>query len=107
MFPLLVVPWLLIQTMPAEIAINLHATATLNALGSPDFLAADGADVWVTNEGRVDKLQLGEPKPVASVSVPRPCGGMETGFGALWVANCEDETLYRIDLQTRRVAAVI
>jgi len=32
---------------------------------------------------------------------------MAIGFGSLWVANCKDGSLNRIDLEARRVSAVI
>jgi YVTN family beta-propeller protein len=32
---------------------------------------------------------------------------MEVGFGSIWVANCQDASLYRIDRQTARVTATI
>jgi virginiamycin B lyase len=71
--------------------------------GFADFLVADGDGVWTTNQGRVEKLQRNHPGPVATVPVPDPCGAMEIGFGALWVANCQDASLYRIDLKATRV----
>ncbi len=84
------------------------AAATLNIPGSVDFLAADGAAVWATNRGRVEKLVLGEAAPVATVGVPTPCGAMTVAFGSLWVANCRDRSLYRIDLAASpRVVATI
>ena len=83
------------------------AVATLTIPGYVDFLAADGAGVWATNRGRVEKLVHDKAGPVATVEMPRPCGGMATGFGSLWVAGCQDRSLYRIDLQTARVVATI
>ena len=97
----------LAQTSPAEIPIAQQAVATLKIPGSADFLVADGESVWVTNQGRIEKLQRDQPAPVASVSVPIPCGAMEVGFGAIWVANCQDASLYRIDRETVRVTATI
>jgi virginiamycin B lyase len=87
--------------------IGQRAVVTLKLPGFADFLVADGDGVWTTNEGRVEKLQRNRQEPVATVPVPNPCGGMEIGFGALWVANCQDASLYRIDLKTTRVTAVI
>ena len=84
------------------------AAATLTIPGFVDFLAADGAAVWATNRGRVEKLALGEAAPVASVTVPSPCGAMTVAFGSLWVANCRDRSLSRIDLSgTPSVVATI
>jgi virginiamycin B lyase len=83
------------------------ASATLTIPGYVDFLAADGAGVWATNRDRVEKLVHDKAGPVATAEMPRPCGGMATGFGSLWVAGCQDRSLYRIDLQTAKVVASI
>lgn len=68
---------------------------------------ADASAVWTTNRGRIEKLHSDKPSPVATVPMPNHCGAMELGFGALWVANCQDASLYRIDPQAARVAAII
>ncbi|ATW04603.1 hypothetical protein [Sphingorhabdus sp. YGSMI21] len=70
-----------------------------------DFLAVDGDTVWVTNRGRVE--QWSTEKMLASVEMPRPCGTMALLSGSLWVANCEDANLYRINLETAEVEAMI
>ncbi len=94
--------------MPSEpTAIAKVALATLTVPGYPDFLVADRDDVWLTNDGRVEKWRLGSTSPVASVAVAEPCGAMAVDFGALWVANCKDASLVRIDLQTNAIAAVL
>jgi len=87
--------------------ITKRAIATLTIPGFADFLAADGTAVWITNEGRVEKLRHDRPSPVASVPVPEPCGAMTVAFGALWVANCRDSSVYRIDLEATKVVSVI
>ena len=95
------------QSSEARIPIAERAIATMKVPGFADFLVADGDSVWATNEGRVEKLQYDHTGPIATVLVPNPCGAMEIGFGALWVANCKDSSLFRIDLKTTRVTAVI
>ena len=100
-------PGLLRGQSSSIVSIEQHALTTLKVPGHADFLVADGEAVWATNRGRIDKLQRDRANPVSSVSVPNPCGAMEKGFGAIWVANCEDRSLYRIDRQTARVAAII
>jgi virginiamycin B lyase len=94
------------DTIPA-VPISSRAAATLSIPGYVDFLASDGAAVWVTNEGRVEQLRLEHAQPVASVRVPEPCGAMVAAFGSLWVASCFDRAVYRVDLQTHRTLAVI
>jgi YVTN family beta-propeller protein len=95
------------RSSDAVIPITQRAVATLSVPGFADFLVADGDAVWTTNQGLVDRLVRDHPKPVVSVPVPKPCGAMAVGFGALWVADCRDSSLYRIDLKTSRIAAVI
>jgi DNA-binding beta-propeller fold protein YncE len=73
--------------------------------GFADFLAVDGDTVWATNDGRVE--QWSTKGKQASVAVPRPCGAMAVAYGSLWVANCKDGNLYRIDVKTAQVQAVI
>jgi DNA-binding beta-propeller fold protein YncE len=90
---------------PVPTPIATRAVATLKIPGSADFLAADGRDVWVTNEARVDKLVLGQAAPVSSIAMPAPCGAMVTAFGALWVADCREAAVFRIDLKTPKVVA--
>lgn len=87
--------------------ITTRAIATLKIPGSADFLVADGDAVWITNRGRMEKLTRDQPAPVASVPVPRPCGVPAIGFGAVWVANCRDRSLCRVDTATATVAATI
>jgi virginiamycin B lyase len=95
------------QSAEAFTPIGQRTVATLHVPGFADFLVADDDAVWTTNQGRVEKLQRDRPAPVAAVPVPDPCGAMAIGFGSLWVANCKDVSLYRIDLKATRVAAVI
>lgn len=88
-------------------AIAERAAYTMRVPGYPDFLVADEDAVWTTNRGRIEKWRHDRPEPVASVPVPKPCGAMEIGFGSVWVANCQDSSLYRIDRQAARVEAVL
>ena len=94
------------NTFPAEISIGKVA-AIIKVEGYPDFLAADENGVWVTNDGRVEKFVFGNEKPVMSVSMPTPCGAMAVGFGSLWVTSCETKSLYRIDLLSGKITAII
>jgi YVTN family beta-propeller protein len=80
---------------------------TLVVPGFADFLAADEDAVWTTNEGRVDKLRHDRSAPVASVSMPGPCGAMTVAFHALWVAGCTDSSVYRIELRAQQISAII
>lgn len=73
--------------------------------GFADFLAPDGDSVWATNKGKVERwARTGK---LAEVALARPCGGMALADGALWVANCADGTLNRIDTATASLVATI
>jgi virginiamycin B lyase len=73
--------------------------------GSADFLAVDGSSVWATNRGRVERWSTAGK--LAEVAMTRPCGAMAIAFDSLWVADCQDRTLSRIDLGTDRIVHVI
>ncbi|HYJ42545.1 MAG TPA: cellulase family glycosylhydrolase [Steroidobacteraceae bacterium] len=77
----------------------------LNVPGYADFIAVDGESVWVTNEGRVERWSA--KGKIASVTMPKPCGAMSVAFGSLWVADCTDLAVYRIDIRTAKTLAVI
>jgi len=79
--------------------------ATISVPGFADFLVVDGNTVWATNAGRVEQWSTEGKR--ASVAVPRPCGAMALAFGSLWVANCKDANLYRIDPKTAQVQAIL
>lgn len=76
-----------------------------DAPGFVDFLAVDGETVWTTNRGRVEQWSLDGIK--ADVVIPGPCGTMAVLEASLWVANCKDLNLYRVDTQTATVSAII
>ena len=77
----------------------------LQVPGFADFLAVDGERVWVTNKGRVERWS--KQGKQAEVAMAHPCGAMAIMFGSLWVADCDERTLNRIDLQTAKISAVI
>ncbi|MFM9828740.1 MAG: YncE family protein [Sphingomonas sp.] len=73
--------------------------------GFADFIAVDGAAIWVTNKGRVELWSQDGKR--AEVAMAHPCGAMAIAAGSLWVADCHERTLNRIDLATARIVAVI
>ena len=82
---------------PTELVINVP--------GFADFLAIDGDSVWATNKGRVERWSRGGK--LAEVAMAHPCGAMAIAQGSLWVADCHDKTLNRIDLAAAKIVAVI
>lgn len=77
----------------------------LTVPGFADFLAVDGDSVWATNKGRVERWSRGGK--LAEVAMTHPCGAMAIAAGSLWVADCKDGTLNRIDLKTAKLLAAI
>lgn len=78
--------------------------------GFADFLAVDGKTVWITNKGRVEQWsrQSGSKGgKLAEVAMKRPCGAMAIAAGSLWVADCEEKAVKRIDVKTAKVLATI
>jgi len=73
--------------------------------GFADFLAIDGKTVWTTNKGRVE--QWSRKGKLAEVPLEHPCGAMAVLGHDLWVANCADKTLNRIDMPTGKLVATV
>ena len=95
------------NSLPKVLSIDSIAFATIKLPGSPDFLAADGDDVWILNINRVEKLSAKRKKPVLTVPIPGACGAMIVGFNSLWVASCSKQVIYRIDSRTGKLLSVI
>ena len=93
--------------MPAKVSISKVAYKTLKLKGSPDFLAADGDDVWALNNDRIEKLSVASDKPVLTVNVPGACGALVVGYNSVWVASCRERSVYRINIKTGKVLAKI
>ena len=90
---------------PASSVLLPHEEQTITVPGFADFLAVDGDSVWATNRGRVERWSR-EGK-LAEVAMSRPCGAMAVASGSLWIADCKDGTLNRIDLQTAKLIVAI
>jgi virginiamycin B lyase len=88
---------------------RLKPEAVFEYPGSPDWIAVDQF-VWVSNRPK-DSLGRFDPKAntvAAVIPVGKgPCSGLAAGFGSLWVPNCGDKTLARVDLKTGAVTTTI
>ncbi len=73
--------------------------------GFADFLAPDGETVWATNRGRVEHWS--RQGKLAEVVMAHPCGAMTIASGSLWVADCKEKVVNRIDLGTAKITAVV
>jgi virginiamycin B lyase len=81
------------------------AQEVIDVPGFADFLAVDGETVWTTNKGRVEQWSRKGKK--AEVALARPCGAMTIAAGSLWVADCEEKAVKRIDVKTAKLIATI
>ena len=86
-------------------AVAAESELVLEVPGFADFLTVDRDSVWTTNAGRVERWS--KQGKLAEVAMTHPCGTMAMAAGALWVADCEDRTLNRIDVETARKVAAI
>lgn len=86
---------------------KLTPDAVFDVPGVPDWLAID-EQVWVSNapKNSVSRLDPKTNKVLATITVGKePGSGLVTGFGSLWVPNCGDGTISRIDLAKGEVTA--
>jgi len=99
-----------VMAMSGGLAFALSAAAApaetvIQVPGYADFLAVDGAAVWATNKGRVERWS--RSGKLAEVPLSGACGAMTISDGALWVADCKARTVNRIDIRANKVVAVI
>jgi len=86
---------------------SLKPEATFQTPDRPGWIFFS-TDVFVPAKDRLDKIDVKTNKtgdPVAGLN--KPCGGMVSAFGSLWVPACGDGTLARIDPKTFKVTATI
>lgn len=86
-------------------AVRAQEGQVIEVPGFADFLAVDGKSVWVTNAGRVE--QWSRKGKLAEVAMSKPCGAMAILSGSLWVADCKENALVRIDTRTAQRTATI
>lgn len=82
-----------------------HPEQVIDVPGFADFLAIDGDHVWTTNDGRVERWS--RQGKIAGVPMSKPCGAMAILDGSLWVADCKENALVRIDTQTAQKIATV
>lgn len=99
----------IVEPVPAfaEVAIEKEAKHTITLKGYPDFLAADGEEVWVTNVDFVQKLSAASAVPVLQAKVPGNCGAPVVAFGSLWIASCTSRSVVRVDATKGKIVATI
>ena len=85
-------------------AVSAQGEQVIVVPGFADFLAVDGDSVWATNDGRVERWSRTGKR--ATVAMGKPCGAMALYRHVLWVADCKDGTLNRIDTKTMQKRAI-
>ncbi|HEX4773224.1 MAG TPA: hypothetical protein VH351_20490 [Bryobacteraceae bacterium] len=88
---------------------RLQPDAIIQIPGSPDWIAI-GDDVWISNKPKNNVTRIdsktAEIKQVIG-NLNKPCSGLAIGFGSLWVPNCGDQTIARIDLKTGTISGSV
>ena len=99
-----------VKTPGVKIPIErLKPDAVFPVPGSPDWIAVD-IDVWISNKPKDSVARLNPNTNTAAATIQvgkRPCSGLAAAFGSLWVPNCADQTLTRVDLKTGSITATI
>jgi virginiamycin B lyase len=88
---------------------KLTPEAIYSIPGSPDWIVVD-EDVWISNKPKnsVSRLDPHSNKVLATYTTfSKPCSGLAIGAKSLWVPNCGDGTLARVDLKTGQVSKTI
>ena len=97
-----------IQTPGVQITFSsVKPEATFQTPDRPDWVFFS-TELWVPAKDHLDKIDVKTNKagePVAGLN--RPCGGMVSAFGSLWVPACGNGSLVRIDPKTFKVTATI
>jgi virginiamycin B lyase len=110
LFILLITPFIVLcqqHVLPDTIPISEVAFTEFSLEGYPDFLAADGNDIWVLNTNRIEKITVQGKRPVITVPIPDACGALVVGYHAVWVASCKEQSIYRVDHKTGKILAII
>ena len=85
---------------------KLKPDAVYEFAGAPDWMAID-KEVWVSNSPKNSVARL-DPKSSAATVFPvgkHPCSGLAAGFGSVWVPNCGDSSITRLDLTDGKAQA--
>ena len=67
--------------------------------GHPDWMAVTPDGVWVTSSSANHVVRLNARTNTVDhvVTVAKPCSGLATGFGGLWIPSCGDGKLVEVD----------
>jgi streptogramin lyase len=87
---------------------KLKPAAIYQVPGAPDWMFVD-KEVWVSNEPKNTVSRLDPASDAVSTFTvgKEPCSGLAAGFGSLWVPNCGDSTVTRLDLKDGKAQATL
>jgi len=88
---------------------EVHPEASFAVEGQPDWMVVTDDAVWVTssNVNHVVRLDVATNRPSLIVTIDKPCSGLASGFGAIWIPSCGAHALVRVDPQTGKIVAQI
>jgi virginiamycin B lyase len=87
--------------LKAELEFELPAPAAWIALA--DSILIPSKDGLERVDPKTKESKFGEP----IVGLKQPCAGLVSAFSSLWVPNCGDSTLARVDSKTYKVTATL
>jgi YVTN family beta-propeller protein len=88
---------------------ELRPLAKFSIPGSPDWLAI-GDSVWISNKPKNNLTRIDPKTNQVAATIPvgkGPCAGLALGFGSVWVPQCGDGTVLRMDIGTEKPVATI
>jgi streptogramin lyase len=87
---------------------SLKPEATIDSSSKPGWIFFSAGTVFAPDQSSLQKIDAKTNKPGDPVAgLKRPCGGMVSAFGSLWVPDCDGQSLLRIDSKTFKVTATI
>ena len=75
--------------------------------GFVDFMASNQHYLWATNQNSLQKWSNDQPSPLAEIIVPQAAGIPVCAFGAVWVASLANNSIYKIDIESNDIIAII
>ena len=85
---------------------SLKAESEIPAPGKPAWVFFEGGAFFANAAEGIEKIDPKTAKVTATLpKVAKPCAGMASGFGSLWVPSCADGSLIRFDSKTLKETA--
>ncbi len=86
---------------------SLKPEATLQTPDRPEWIFYS-TELFAPAKDHLDKIDVKANKIAGTIANSnKPCGGMVSAFGSLWVPTCGDGSLVRLDPKTFKVSATI